>query len=268
MGGSPALRQDRGVVRVLSAHERGGERVIIEPQVRELPRRSDAGRVRLSGRDVAGLILCGEQYAAPYDLLAAGLGVQDARLRGIVARWRKAGFVQTGTLGPGPAWCWLTAAGMAACGLSYPPRPPALSRLAHVRAVLAARLWLETGQAWRDGGAWWRSERNIRAALPSNVGAAHIADAEIAWPSLDTCPYPGQTWAVEVELTPKPAARTSRIMNGLLSRPRYAQVVYLTSPAARPVVTRAVAGLDARQRSRVAVRDLPPAAALPGAPRP
>ena len=233
----------------------------------EVPRRSDAGRVRLSGRDVAGMLLCAEQYAAPYDLLAAAMGVQPARLRGIVARWRRAGFAQTGTLGPGPAWCWLTAAGMSGCGLAYPARPPALSRLAHIRAVLAARLWLESGQAYRDGNAWWRSERKIRAALPSNVGAAHLADAEIVWPSIDASPYAGQAWAIEAELTPKPVARTARIMMGLLSRPVYAQVVYLTAPAARPVVARAAAGLPQSQRARVAIRDLPAAAFLPGVPR-
>ena len=46
-----------------------------------LPRRCDAGRVRVSGRDIDGLILCGEMYGAPYDLLAAGLNVQPDRLR-------------------------------------------------------------------------------------------------------------------------------------------------------------------------------------------
>ena len=29
-----------------------------------LPRRSDAGTVRVSGRDIAGLMLCGEMYVA------------------------------------------------------------------------------------------------------------------------------------------------------------------------------------------------------------
>ena len=67
---------------------------------RSAPGRSDAGLVRLSGRDVTGLILCAEHYAAQYDLLAAALGVQPARLRGIVARWRGAGLARTGTLGP------------------------------------------------------------------------------------------------------------------------------------------------------------------------
>jgi hypothetical protein len=235
---------------------------------RSAPGRSDAGQVRLSGRDITGLLLCAEHYAAPYDLLAAVLGVQPARLRGIVARWRNAGLARTGTLGPGPAWCWLTAAGMSACGLAYPARSPSLSRLAHIRAVLAVRLWLQAGDAYQDGQGWWRSERDIRAALPSNAGAAHIADAEVHWPSIDGARFGGQVWAIEVELTPKPAARTSRIMNGLLSRRGYAQVVYLASPAARPVVARAVAGLPPAQQGRVAVRDLPPSAPLPGAPRP
>jgi hypothetical protein len=54
-------------------------------------------------------------------------------------------------------------------------------------------------------------------------------------------------------------------MNGLLSRRRYDQVVYLASPAARLVVARAVSEPPAAQRSRVAIRDLPATAALPGA---
>ncbi|HEY8045448.1 MAG TPA: hypothetical protein VIF35_14345 [Streptosporangiaceae bacterium] len=57
-----------------------------------LPRRSDAGSVRVSGRDIAGLMLFGEMYGAPYDLLADYLNVQPDRLRGIAARWRAAGY--------------------------------------------------------------------------------------------------------------------------------------------------------------------------------
>ena len=38
-----------------------------------LPRRLDAGKVRVSGRDISGLMLCGEMYGAPYDLFAACL---------------------------------------------------------------------------------------------------------------------------------------------------------------------------------------------------
>ena len=70
-------------------------------------------------------------------------------------------------------------------------------------------------------------------------------------------------WAIEVELTPKPIARTTRIMTGLLSPMRYAQVVYLTAPAARPVVTRAAAALPPGDQPRVVVRELPAAAFTP-----
>jgi hypothetical protein len=95
----------------------------------------------------------------------------------------------------------------------------------------------------------------------------HLADAEIHWPSTDGSAFAGQVWAVEVELTPKPAARTGRIMDGLLDASRYAQVVYLASAAARPVVARVAGQLPASQRPRVAVRGLPAGALLPGVPR-
>ena len=63
-------------------------------------RRADAGRVRLeTGHHRAHPVR--EQYGAPYDLLAAALEVRPDRLRGIVARWRKSGYAQTGTLATG-----------------------------------------------------------------------------------------------------------------------------------------------------------------------
>ena len=238
----------------------------IPAAARPLGRRSDAGHVRIQQRDLDGLLLCAEHYAAPYDLLAQALGVPPARVRAVAARWQAAGYAVTGVLGPGPAWCWLTPAGMSACGHPWPARIPSLSRLAHVRAVLAARLWLQGSPAWQQGNGWWRSERRIRAALPPpRVGTReHVADAEVHWPSSPPGPHAGQVWAVEVELTPKPAARTARIMAGLLARPSYARVVYLVSPAARPVVTATAGQLPEPQRGRVAVRDLPPHAFLPG----
>jgi hypothetical protein len=99
--------------------------------------RSDAGVVRFGQRDINGLILCAEHYGAPYDLLAAALGAQPARLRAITARWRRAGYAATGRLGPGPGWCCLTPAGMTAAGFGYRASQPSLARLAHIRAVLA-----------------------------------------------------------------------------------------------------------------------------------
>ena len=228
-------------------------------------RRADDGSIRLSQRDIDGLLLAGEHYGVPLDLLAAALRVSADRLPAITARWRRAGYAATGRLGPGPAWCWLTRDGMTATGLGYPATRPSLGRLAHIRAVLAARLWMAATPAWTDGRAWWHSERRLRADTPAAGRREHLADAEIHWPSLDSAPYAGQVWAVEVELTPKPAGRTVRIMAGLLSPLKYAQVIYLTAPTARPVVTRAAASLPPGDQARIVVRDLPAAAFTPEA---
>src|SRR6266849_5351686 len=92
--------------------------------------RHDIGTLWLSQRDIDGLLLCGEHYGAPCDLLGAALRVSQSAVTQLVARWRGAGFAANGRLGPGPAWCWLTREGMAATGLGFPATRPALSRLA------------------------------------------------------------------------------------------------------------------------------------------
>ena len=94
-------------------------------------------------------------------------------------------------------------------------------------------------------------------AQPAADRAEHIPDAEIHWPSIDGSPYAGQVWAIEVELTPKSAGRTTRIMTELLAPMQYALVVYLTAARARPVVTRAAGSPPPGEQSRVVIRDLP-----------
>ena len=134
----------------------------------------DTDGIWLTQRDIDGLVLCGEHYAAPYDLLAAALGIgSQATMYRLMMRWRDTGYAATGQLGAGPSWCWLTRKGMAATGLGFPATRPALTRLAHIRAVLAARLWLEARPAWTQGQAWWHSERRLKAAqLPPGYRGA------------------------------------------------------------------------------------------------
>lgn len=230
-------------------------------------RRHDVGTVRLSQRDIDGLLLLGEHYAAPFDLLGEALKVSRVRLNAITTRWRRAGFATVAQLGPGPMWCWLTKQGMTATGLGFPATQPALVRLPHIRAILAARLWLTAGPAWADGQAWWHSERRLLAEHPKHKGGGHNPDAEIHWPNIEGRPYAGEVWAVEVELSAKQIERTIRIMTGLLSPARYATVVYLTAPVARSAVLHAVTSLPAADQSRVAVRDLPATAFHPKRPR-
>ena len=112
---------------------------------------------------------------------------------------------------------------MGAAGLGYPARRPALPQLAHIRAVLAARLWLQASPAWTratPGG----TPGGASAPSARRASARHLPAAEIHWPSLPASPYAGQVWAVEVELTPKPLARTARIISALQGPARYAQV--------------------------------------------
>jgi len=214
--------------------------------------------IHIQQRDIDGLVLCGEHGGAPYDLLAAALAVAPARLRGITARWRRAGYAATGQLGPGPAWCWLTASGMTDTGLRYPPGPPRMARLEHARAVLAVRLALQAGRGWEQQRPWWQSERRIRRKGP--FAGAHRPDAEVWWPAVPGG-HDGQVWAVEIELTPKHAARTAAIMTGLAAA-GYARVLYFTAPAARPALARYAAALPA---AAITVHDLPATAYTPGA---
>jgi hypothetical protein len=178
---------------------------------------------------------------------------------------------------------WLTRSGLRAVGVPYPAAPPALARLAHIRAVSAVRLALASVASYRDGGAHWRSERHLRARLGGRLGAGqHLPDAEVHWPDAPVAGPPpvwaGECWAVEAELTPKTVVRTTAIMRELLDRtgdygcpaaqarepgqpPRHARVLYLCSPAATGTVARARAALDSRA-ARIEIRALPPAAYL------
>jgi hypothetical protein len=239
-----------------------------------------ASPAHLAERDVAGLLFVADMYGVQLDQVAAVLGVGESRARAVTASWRRAGYTHSARLGPGGPWIWLTQAGLAACGLPFPATTPALSRLAHLRAVTAVRLALEATSGYRAAGAFWRSERRLRARMGGRVGLReHLPDAEVHWPD-GTAAWAGECWAVEAELTRKTVARTAAIMREILTRtgdygcpaaqarvpgqpPRHARALYLCSPAARPVVTRARDAIGALG-ARVEIRDLPPGSGLPG----
>jgi hypothetical protein len=255
----------------------------------------------LAVRDADALIFAADMYGVQLDQLAALTGGERAA-RAAAARWRSLGYAETARLGPGPAWLWVTRAGLAACGLSYSPSRPALSRLAHIRAVAAARIALEGTSGYRRGAGYWRCERRIRSRHGVGV-RQHLPDAEVHWP--DAVPagaaahgaaaggttaggttaggavvaWAGECWAVEAELSPKTVARTAAIMREILLRtgdygspaadaavpgrpPRHIRALYLCSPAALPTVLRARSALGPLA-PRIEVRDLPPGALLP-----
>ena len=236
---------------------------------------------RLTGRDVGALLFVADMYAVQLDQLAEVLGVTEARARAVALAWRRARYAESARIGPGRAWVWLTRGGLAACGLPYTAAAPALSRLAHLRAVTSVRLALEAVSAYASAGAFWRGERRLRARAGGRVGLReHIPDGEVHWPDGAPVAFAGECWAIEAELTAKTVARTAAIMTELLTRtgdygcpagqarvpgapPRHARAVYLCSAAARPTVTRARAALgDAADR--VEIRALPPGWGLGG----
>src|SRR6266702_4627079 len=156
------------------------------------PRRADYGAVRLGQRDIDGLILCAEHFGAPYDLLADALSVQPARLRGITARWRRAGYAATERLGPRPAWCWLTPAGMTAAGLGYPATRPHLApglpgldpgpSVVAFRAPLARRSGV---RGWHRAPARRRDPLALHPDLPlsgAGLGPGNRADPQAGRP--------------------------------------------------------------------------------------
>jgi hypothetical protein len=249
----------------------------------------------VSERDVAGLLFTAEMYGVQLDQLAVRLAVSEARARALTARWREQGYAESARLGPGRPWVWLTRDGLLACGLPYRPAPPALARLAHLRAVIAVRLALESAPGYLAAGAYWRSERRLRARMGSRVPLReHLPDGEVHWPDTDgpgldgrapdggpgaAPPWAGECWALEAELTRKTVRRTAAIMAEILTRtgdygaptaevrvpgarPRHARVLYLCSPAARPTVIRARAALPGALAARVEIRGLPAGAGL------
>ena len=230
----------------------------------------------LAVRDADALIFTAEMYGIQLDQLALLVGGERSA-RAAVARWRSLGYAETARLSPGPPWLWVTRAGLAACGLTYPPAQPALSRLAHIRAVAAARMALEATAAYRQAGPFWRCERRLRSRHGPGL-RQHLPDAEVHWPDEAPVPWAGECWAVEAELSKKTVARTVAIMREILTRtgdygcaaadaavpgrpPRHARAVYLCSAGALSTVLRARAELG-RLAARIEVRDLPADALL------
>jgi hypothetical protein len=237
---------------------------------------SPRGGRGLAVRNPEALIFAADMYGVQLDQLGTLTGGARAA-RAAATRWRELGYAQTGRLSPGPDWLWVTRQGLAACGLAYSGGRPALSRLAHIRAVAAVRLALEGTGGYRTAGAYWRCERRMRTRHGVGV-RQHLPDAEVHWPDVAPVAWAGECWAVEAELSPKTAARTAAIMREILGRtgdygcpaaeatvpgrpPRHARVLYLCSPAALGTVLRARDSLGPLA-ARVEVRDLPPGALL------
>jgi hypothetical protein len=184
-----------------------------------------------------------EQRVVQLDVLAHVLDPADpfttARTRAVVRGWHRHGLVECRRLlvGASPV-VWPTAVGLRASALRSRATPPPLGLLAHLHAVCLVRLGVE-----RLGGVW-TSEPRLTRARPS--ADAHVADAVFRTAG-------GAEAAVEVELTPKGAARLRLILDELTLD--HERVVYVVRGSrVRAAVERAVEALACHRQ--VSVVDL------------
>jgi hypothetical protein len=205
-------------------------------------RRSDAGNLRCSGRDLELLSIVGEQYALSLPQLARRMGRSLHAARWLRSRWERAGWAKGRAVLVGqPVFVWLTRRGQRIAGLEYSLWRPNPGALAHIAAVTDVRLWI----AQRHPHARWVCERELaREAQRARTAGQHRPDGLVV---LD-----GRELPVEVELSHKRPARRERIMRELVAR--YGQAVYFAPDGPRQ-------GLEETARSigseRIQVLELP-----------
>jgi hypothetical protein len=193
--------------------------------------------------------------------------------RELVARWRGAGYAETGQLSLGEPWVRATRKGIEACGLRSRTVAPPSRALRHMHAVTDVRLAVQRTTAFREGQAWWRAERSLLAGQGYLAGA-HPPDGKVHWPVGTGSPWAGEIWAVEVEISPKSVSRTVAIMQEILAQagdygkpggsiavpgpaPRYARLVYVCSARTVRTVLNAKAAVGSPLSARIDVHDLP-----------
>jgi hypothetical protein len=205
-------------------------------------RRSDAGDLRCSGRDLELLSIVGEQYALSLPQLARLMGRSLHAARWLRSRWERAGWAQGRAVLVGqPVFVWLTRRGQRIAGSQYSPWRPNPGALAHIAAVTEVRLWV----AQRHPHASWVCERELaREAQLMRTGAQHRPDGLVV---LDERELP-----VEVELSHKRPARRERLMRELVAR--YGQAVYFAADGPRQQLEETARSIGSE---RVQVLELP-----------
>jgi hypothetical protein len=123
----------------------------------------------------------------------------------------------------GPAFLWLTGAGIRACGSPYRSWRPNTALAAHIEAVTDVRLLLDRGLALGE----WSCERALAQAFPSrSTQRPHLPDAILE--------RAGERIAVEVELTLKSRARLQAIIEELAAN--YPRLWYFATPGVLPAL--------------------------------
>lgn len=135
------------------------------PQRPARARRSDAGTLRCSGRDLELLRVVGERYTVTQ--LARMMRCSPHAARWLRSRWERAGWARGRALLVGePVFVWLTRRGQSLAGIDYSVWRPNGGMLAHIAAVTDVRLHVLD----RHPGAEWVCERELHRELASEPG--------------------------------------------------------------------------------------------------
>jgi len=208
-------------------------------------RRLDAGYARFSERDRELLGFVGEQLTVTVPQLARLCGSSYPTARSLRLRWQRAGWVEGRPLiWQGPAFVWLTRAGVQVAGSPFRALSPSPGAAAHLSAVTEVRLLVER----ELGLGSWECERALAKAHWRAGGSPHLPDGV-----LETAR--GRV-AVEVELTLKGATRLDLILAE--SARRYPELWYFASPRVLPTLARLAAETPWRN---ITIFPFPPTAA-------
>jgi hypothetical protein len=154
-------------------------------------RRSDAGSVRVSERDVTVLRWLGEMFGAPLSVVGALYGVGERDVRRHCGRLERAGFASR-QAAPSGVWLVPTRRGLRFAGLDYDTWALVAWKSQHVAA--AGRLRLALAAAYPE--AAWTSERAIRSRWANTGARVRFADGQLDFPG-------GPCVGIELELHPK-----------------------------------------------------------------
>jgi hypothetical protein len=177
---------------------------------RRSKRRRDAGKQRLTLRDVFALTWIAHQYAIRLDHLQWVLGrypgygakhtnwISEGAARDVVNRWEQMGYIRAeGIRDKQPFWIWITRKGLNKLGLAYTYsdlEESGLDAFTHLYAINAIRLDIESDYP----DVQWTSERTLRREQVRIQEKAflHRPDAVVVFED-------GETVAIEAELSAK-----------------------------------------------------------------
>ena len=217
----------------------------MEEVARTRKKRDDAGKLRVTDRDIHVLKWIGEQRVVPYSQIAVLLGRESKRTKGkpvslsscsqSVRRWINHGWCKKVTVFD-DTWVWLTISGLRLAGIDYVknPKRPSPVTFEHSGAVGAVRLYLEYSLG--DTFVSWESEREIYARMGVNEKQI-VPDGIVTYSHSSGTPV---SVAIEVELTVKTLARYPKVLESHHRNKSFEGLLYYVNSAAKNAVKRQI----------------------------